>query len=425
MEYSKYINILKKEVVIALGCTEPIAVALATARATKILGGIPDEIEVFVSGNILKNGMGVGIPGTGMTGLHIAAALGSVGGNSDLGLEVLKNVTENNIFIAKDMVKNNRVSIKIKEVESKLYIEAVCKKGKDVAIVLIKDKHSNITLEILNDKIVTSNENIEVNISNENSNSLDLSVEGIYKFIIEVPFEDIKFILEGAKINEKISKEGLKNDYGLSVGKKMYESIQKGLLSDDISSYTIAVTAAASDARMAGSTYAVMSTAGSGNQGITAIMPIVAVANKLNVGEEKLARALALSNLITIHIKSFIGRLSAMCGCGVAASTGASVGITYLLGGDLKNIGYAIKNMIADISGMICDGAKCGCALKIATAVGAAVQCAILAINNIEVSEHDGIIDESVEKTIMNLANIGNNGMVETDKIILDIMVCK
>lgn len=425
MDYSTFIKILKKEVVPALGCTEPIAVALAAAKAVKVLNKKPEIMEIFVSRNILKNGMGVGIPGTGMTGLHIAAALGAVGGNAEAELEVLKDVTPQDIAIAKDMLSKEQVAIKLKTVPEKLYIEAVCKNGDDYSKVIIKDRHANIVLVQLNEqKIIEKQSEEAVEIVSEDIN-VELSVKEIYNFALNAPFEDIKFILEAAELNKKISEEGLIHSYGLSVGKNIHESVKKGLLSDDISSYAISVTAAASDARMAGCTYPVMSTAGSGNQGITATMPVVAVCEKLNLGEEKLARGLVLSNLITIHMKSFIGRLSALCGCGVAASTGSSCAITYLLGGELRNINYAIKNMIADVSGMICDGAKCGCALKIATAVSAAIQCAILAANNTEVSEHDGIIDECVEKTIRNLANIGNNGMVETDKVILDIMVCK
>ncbi|MEA4847331.1 MAG: L-serine ammonia-lyase, iron-sulfur-dependent, subunit alpha, partial [Clostridiaceae bacterium] len=215
------------------------------------------------------------------------------------------------------------------------------------------------------------------------------------------------------------------SDFGLGVGKMMHNSIKKGLLKEDISSYAVSLTAAATDARMAGCMLPVMSTAGSGNQGITATMPVVAVAEKLNISREKLIRAIALSNLITIHIKSFIGRLSALCGCGVAASIGASCGITYIMGGNLESINCAIKNMIANVSGIICDGAKSGCALKIATAVSGAVQCAILAVNGTETSYRGGIVDKSIDKTIRNLDDIGNEGMEETDKVILGIMAGK
>lgn len=423
--FEKYIDILKKEVVPALGCTEPIAVALAATKAKETLGKDAEKVEVYVSPNIYKNGMGVGIPGTGMIGLDIAAALGVTGGNSEAKLEVLKDVNEEDIENAKKAVDENKVAVKAKEVPNKLYIEAICFNGQETAKVVIKDIHSNIVLVKLNDEIIYERKDCECDIdADKTSEKIQLSVEGIHEFAAKVDFKDIEFILEGARLNKAISEEGLSGDYGLKVGKSLADSVKNGFLADDIQNYAMSVTAAASDARMAGCMNSVMSNSGSGNQGITVILPVVAAAEKMKASEEELARALALANLVAIHIKMYLGRLSALCGC-VVASAGASCGITYLMGGNLDNVKYAIKNMIGNISGMICDGAKTGCALKVSTGVSAAVQSSILAMKGIEISEKDGIIDKCVEKTIRNIAEIGAKGMVETDKMILDIMVSK
>lgn len=424
MGCTELIHLLKREVVPALGCTEPIALAYAVSKARKALNEKPDRVDTFLSRNILKNGMGVGIPGTGMTGLGIAAALGAVGGNSEAGLEVLKDIKIEHIEEAKKMLYEQKVSINLKNVPDKLYIEAICWSKDRYSRVIIKEKHTNIVL-IEVDKKKIYEELPQRAASGLMEESMELSLDTIYDFAVHVPFEDIKFLLDGVNMNMKVAEEGLIKDYGLKVGKTLKNSIQKGIVSDDIQGYASMVTAAGADARMAGCTYPVMSSAGSGNQGLTAILPVAAVAKKLEKSDNELARALAISHLTTIHIKNFIGRLSALCGCGVAASIGASSGITYLLGGDLKSIKCCVKNMIADVSGMICDGAKPGCALKLATAIGAAVQCAALGINGIEVSSHDGIIDKDVEKTIKNLGNVCTLGMVDTDRIILDIMTCK
>lgn len=421
----EYIKILKKEVVPAFGCTEPIALALAVAKARETLNREVESIEVFVSSNIYKNGMGVGIPGTGMIGLDIAAALGAVGGESKEELEVLKNISEDHIVKAKKFAKEGKIIIKVKEIPNKLYIEATCYGGEDKAKVIIKDIHSNITLVSLNDSIIYERGEGECDIAIDKTiEDFNLTVEGIYNFAKEVNYKDIEFILEGARLNKAISEEGLSKDYGLRVGKTLRDSIKSGFLSDDIQNYAVVMTAAATDARMAGCMNSVMSNSGSGNQGITVILPVVAVGERLKVSEEKMARALVLSNLIAIHIKSYLGRLSALCGC-IVASAGASCGITYLMGGDLEKIKYAIKNMVGNISGMICDGAKTGCSLKVATGVTAAIQSSLLAIKGIGIAETDGIIEKSIEKTIRNIGNIGAKGMFETDKMILDIMVSK
>jgi len=242
---------------------------------------------------------------------------------------------------------------------------------------------------------------------------------------MSVDIHELEFLQEAIDMNLCIAKEGISKKYGMAVGMNMYENIKKYGLENDMGSYAVALTAAAADARMAGCLLPVMSTNGSGNQGLTATLPVIAVAEKLEKSHEELLRAVALSELVTIHIKSYIGKLSALCGCAIAASIGSSCAITNMLGGGYENIAYAIQNMIADVSGLICDGAKSGCALKVATSVSAAIQCAILATNNVQASGKDGIVDENVEKSIYNLGNLGNEGMAYTDKVILNMMVSK
>lgn len=421
--YKTMLELLNKEVVLALGCTEPVAVALATAKCRETLGKMPETIEILASANILKNGMGVGIPGTGMIGLHIAAALGAFSGNSNKLLEVLSDVKAEDVKESQKMIDEKRVNIKRKDTDEKLYIEAICKYKDECSRVVIKGNHTNIVMvEYNGKKIFEKGTQSKDSINSENEQ--EITVDDIYKFVNEIDINEISFLLKGALINKKLSDEALINNYGLGVGKNLHNSVEKGIIKENIEVNAKYVTAAAVDARMAGCPLPVMTNSGSGNQGITVSLPVLAVAEKLEIEEEKLIRALALSNLIAIHIKRNLGRLSALCGC-VVASTGACCGITYILGGKLENIKYAIKNMIGDISGMVCDGAKCGCALKVSTGVSAAIQASMLALNDVEISQNDGIIDKDVEKTIKNLCELGTRGLKEADDVILNIMTCK
>ncbi len=419
---SKIIELIKKKVVPALGCTEPIAVALAAAKAAEQLPAKPDKIEVYVSGNIYKNGMGVYVPGTGKSGLDIAAALGAIGGNPEKGLEVLDGFTQEDLRLANEMIADNRVEIKVKDNTDKLYVECCCCCCQDNAKVIIAKGHTNIT-HIEKNNLVIKSENNSPEETKETEEKSGVTIERAYKFATEIDLEKIRFILDSAEMNNRISDEGLEGDYGFKVGKKLKEKIEKKILSDDIMTHAMIRTAAASDARMAGCLLPVMSNSGSGNQGIAVTMPVVAACEKLNVSEDEKIRALAMSHLIAIVIKENLGPLSALCGC-VTASTGAACGITYLLGGKLENVIYAIKSMVANITGMICDGAKPGCAFKVSTGASAAVQSALLASDDLVKTGSNGIINEDIERTIRNLSDIGVKGMNETDKLILDIMTC-
>lgn len=435
------LELLHKEVKPALGCTEPIAVALAAAKAAEILregrgkdadrrGHICDRceaknasLEVEVSGNILKNGMGVGIPGTGMVGLYIAAALGCVCGKSCYGLEVLNDLSDEAIAEAKKMTAQNRVKISVADTSHKLYVKVTIKCGPHEASALIEDDHDNIVETWFDEKVLSG---CEATAQSEGKTTLDyhLSIRKIYDFALSAPFEDIKFILEARDLNLALAKEGLKGDYGLKVGKTLANPENREVYGNDFLSFAMSLTAAASDARMAGCTLPAMSNSGSGNQGITVTMPVVAYSLRHSVDDETLARALILSHLVAIHIKGYLGKLSALCGC-VIASTGASCGLVYLRGGSYEQVCAAVKNMIGNITGMVCDGAKVGCAMKVASGVSSAVQSAVLALGGICISSNDGIIEDDVEKSIQNLGRIGSVGMQNADKMILDIMVCK
>lgn len=435
---SEIIGLIRKEVKPALGCTEPIAVALAVSKAMEVIeeqGGAKStdwrmgtgfRLDVKVSGNILKNGMGVGIPGTGMVGLHIAAALGAVCGKSSYGLEVLNDLSEAAIGHAKGMLEVSSVSIGLAETDKKLYVRAEVKCDGHCSYAVIENDHDNIVETGFDGKVLSSSAGQSCDKPVDQKSTLDynLTVKEILEFASNVAYDDIEFILESRTLNLALANEGLKGCYGLKVGYAISLDANREVFGTDFLSYAMTLTAAASDARMAGCTLAAMSNSGSGNQGITVTMPVIAYSLRYGCSDEQLARALVLSHLIAIHIKGYLGKLSALCGC-VIASTGAACGLVYLRGGDYGQICAAIKNMIGNITGMVCDGAKVGCAMKVASGVSSALQSAVLAREGICISEHEGIIEKDIEKTIQNLGRIGSVGMQSTDNMILDIMVCK
>ena len=435
---AEIIELIRKEVKPALGCTEPIAVALAVAKAMEIIEEKCDytgsdwrmkegyTLDIEVSGNILKNGMGVGIPGTGMVGLHIASALGAVCGKSRYGLEVLSDLDPVSIGQAKKMVEEEAVKIGLAETDLKLYVKASVLSDGHKASAVIAGDHDNIVETSFDGQVLTSSQKKADGEVKESKSTLDykLTVKEIYEFASTVAYEDIEFILESRTLNLALAQEGLKGTYGLKVGYAIALNENKEVFGGDFLCYAMSLTAAASDARMAGCTLAAMSNSGSGNQGITVTMPVIAYSLRYGTCDEQLARALVLSHLIAIHIKGYLGKLSALCGC-VIASTGSACGLVYLRGGDYEQICAAIKNMIGNITGMVCDGAKVGCAMKVASGVSSALQSAVLAREGICISEHDGIIEKDIEKTVQNLGRIGSVGMQNTDNMILDIMVCK
>lgn len=419
------VDILKSEVMPALGCTEPAAVALACAAASN--GRKPiNSVDIIVSPNIFKNAMSVGIPGIKEVGLKPAAAIGAVIGNYNLGLQVLKNINEDYMEDYYKLINENCVNVSVSNNGENLYIEAVVNTSIGKGKCIIKGSHSNIVyLEYDGNVVLDKYTESSVSSTSPREKLKNEKITDIIHVVDGMDSKILEFLLDGADMNKKAAEFGFKEKPGMAVGASIMEMIDKGIFNDDIYHESQAYTAAASDTRMAGYFIPVMSSAGSGNHGLTAILPVVVAAEKLKVDREKEIRALAISHLVTIYIKNYTGRLSALCGCGVAASTGAAVAIAYMLGADSKQIEGTIDNMIADVSGMICDGAKAGCALKLSTAAGVAVKAALLAMEGSVVPCDNGIVGLTCEDTIKNLGSVSSPGMVETDRVILKTMVEK
>ncbi len=422
-ERQKIIALINREVVPAIGCTEPVAVSLATARAVETLGTRPDRIKVYLSANVLKNAMGVGIPGTDMIGLPIAIALGAVVGKSDYRLEVLKDLTPETLEEGKQLVNSKCIEILLKNgIEEKLYIEVLASKGDATATVIISGQHTNICYVEKNGTVLSDNR--KPGETERDEDTPELNMRKVYDFATTAPVDEIRFILEAARLNKAAAVTSFDHHYGHALGQTLTGAYQKQVMGDSIFSHILAYTSAACDARMAGAMVPVMSNSGSGNQGISATVPVVIYAEETHQSEEKLIRALILSHLTAIYIKTYLGRLSALCGC-VVAGTGSSCGITYLMGGSYEQITFAVKNMAANLTGMICDGAKPSCALKVGSGIATAVFSAMLAMEGKTVSALEGIIDEDVDQCVRNLAKIGTQGMEETDKLVLAIMTTK
>lgn len=421
------IDLIKREVVPAIGCTEPMAVALCVARATETLGSQPEKIEVNLSANILKNAMGVGIPGTGMIGLPIAVALGALIGRSSYGLEVLRDCSPKAVEQGKEYIAQNRISIGLKsDISEKLYIEVVCRAGSDSSRAVISAAHTNfILVERTHDGTTETLLSANANSSDDDDeSSVELSLRRIYDFATTAPLDEIEFINEARRLNSKASRKALEGNYGHCLGKTLCRPLGRGIMGESIFSHILSATSSACDARMAGAMIPVMSNSGSGNQGIAATMPVVVFAEENHNTEEELTRALILSHLTAIYIKQSLGRLSALCGC-VVAATGSSCGITYLMRGTYDQVAYAVKNMIANLAGMVCDGAKPSCALKVSSGVSTAVLSAMLAVQDRYVTSVEGIIEDDVDRCIHNLTRVGADGMNETDRLVLDIMTHK
>jgi L-cysteine desulfidase len=429
-ERMQIIDLMKQEVIPAIGCTEPISVALAVSKVREMLGAIPDFVDVQMSANVLKNAMGVGIPGTGMYGLPIAIAMGAIAGKPEYGLEVLKDSSPELLEQGKTFILEKKLKVSLKEdCAEKLYIEVKGNAGAHTATAIISGDHTRfvylefdgqVLLDTPGAKLLTNNAFLQESIENDANHDPVLSFDKVYDFACTTPLSDLRFILKTVEINKAAASESLKGTYGHGVA----QTISGGLMGNNVYTHMLSYTAAACDARMAGAMIPVMSNSGSGNQGITATLPVSVFAEETGKSEEQLIRALTLSHLITIYIKQSLGRLSGLCGA-VVAATGSSCGITYLMGGTREQIGYAIKNMIGNITGMICDGAKPSCTLKVSNGVSTATLSAMMAIENKVVTAVEGIAEEEVDKTIANLTKIGRFGMLETDRMILEIMTSK
>lgn len=424
MEEERFLSLLNEELILALGCTEPTAIAIAATTARKyVWGGNILGVNVKASRNVIKNALSVGIPGTDSCGINLAAALGIFAYDSDKNLQILANIKPSDIQNAIKMIKKNLIFVRLADTPKKLYIEVVIETDISYSKVIIEDHHDNVVLIEVDGhtiKISQCKDTLNEKIDNEQLDYLNL--DSILEFIQTLDIEKLDLIKQCIEINTKICLEGLKNHYGLRVGRSIKNKMEMGFLADDTVNYATALTAAGSDARMAGSSLPVMSNSGSGNQGISTTIPVVVFGEGSD--EEKIIRAVTLSNLVTIYIKLKLGRLSALCGASISA-TGACCGITYLMGGDESKIKSSIQNMMGNLTGMICDGAKAGCALKVATCTNAAIQSAFVTLQGNIIGSSNGIIEKNVDDTIENFCLIGNTEMIEADRLIRDIMLKK
>lgn len=423
------IDMLKAEVKPALGCTEPVAVALACAKAKELLDEEIVENRILVSPSIYKNGMCVGIPGTDRLGLKIAVSMGFIGGHSENGLTVLETLDDAQVKESEDYMDTTPINIVPAQTKDKVFIEVDLRGENNIVKVVIKEKHDNFVYLQKNHEVLLDTgdykqeESVEEDTSTRKETLMDTTdIKEIVQNVEKMDFEDIKFLLDGIKMNMDIANYGLNNKAGIGVGFGIKRAKEEGYMFNDLITEAMMLTAAAADARMAGVKMPVMSSNGSGNHGLTAILPIVAYNNKYPQTDENLAKALAISHLVTGYIKNYTGRLSAVCGCGVAASTGSAAGISWLMDRDINHIKGAIENMIANLSGMICDGAKAGCALKLSSAASASIQSSIIAKQGFHVPPKNGIIGDKVEESIKNLGKVSDQGMQITDQVIIDVM---
>lgn len=418
------IAIVKRDVAPALGCTEPISLALASAIAKSHLDSPVVKIQAKVSPNLMKNGMGVTVPGTGMVGLPIAAAVGVIAGDPQAGLEVLKHIQPADVQQAKQMLDNGQVSVDIANVDVPLYSEALVLGESGWVKVCIQDSHTNVVLIEKNGEVLFEQPVQAVEVPSDSLFFATLSAKQIYDFAMQVPVEKIAFIAEAAKLNSALSQEGLVREYGLHIGRTLRKQIELGLLSNDLLNQIVIETTAASDARMGGALLPAMSNSGSGNQGIAATMPSVIVARFVNANDEQLVRALFLSHTIAIYIHSKLPKLSALCAVTTAAM-GSAAGMAYLLDGNFNAMSMAICSMIGDISGVLCDGAANSCAMKVSTGVSSAYKAVLMALDNSRVTGNEGIVEHSVDKSIDNLCAIATKSMAYMDRQIIEIMSSK
>ncbi|SWZ06917.1 serine dehydratase subunit alpha family protein [Klebsiella pneumoniae] len=419
---SLYVKWLKQEVAPALGCTEPVAISFAAAYAAQYLDQPCTKISGFISANLYKNAMGVTIPGTTVCGVPLAAAIGAFGGDPQKGLKTLEDITPRHVEMAQKLIANNAVDIAVEETPDFIHLDLTLSAGENCCRVVVKGTHTNVVELYINGQPQPLSE--KQNTRTQRETLPTFSLQQAYEFINRVDFNDIRFILDAARLNSALAAEGKTKKYGLNINGTFSDAVKNGLMSNDLLSKVIINTVAASDARMGGAPVVAMSNFGSGNQGITATMPVVVVADHLGVDEETLARALSLSHLTAISIHSRYTRLSALCAASTAAM-GAAAGMAWLFTRDINTINTAIINMVSDITGMICDGASNSCAMKVSSVVSSAFKAVLMAMQNSCAGANGGIVCADVEQTINNLCRLVIKPMTLTDKEIISIMVAK
>lgn len=425
--WQQYLQIIQQVVKPALGCTEPIAAAYAAAVATRQLGCEPGRLEVAVSDNLYKNSMGVYVPGTGKIGLAIAAAAaaGAIGGNADAGLEVLAAIQPEQVDRAQQLIDAGKVQVSRTAAPEFIFCRVTVygtdDKGEEhSAEVTLCGGHTRIVEQRRDGEVTFTADQSQGGATGSICDGVDISIAAIYEFATQVEFDQIRFILKASELNGKLSAEGMNNPYGLEIGRTMQQNIDAGLIGEDVMNRIVMMTAAASDARMGGATLPAMSNFGSGNQGIAATIPVMVIAERFAASEEQLARALIMSHLGAIYIKSHYPPLSAFCG-NTVTSAAASMAMVYLAGGSFEQSCFAIQNVLSDSAGMVCDGAKASCAMKVSTSSGAAVRGFLMALNSHSVSGQ-GIVAGDVDQTIRNVGQMVKEGMSATDSTIIDIM---
>lgn len=417
------LDMIQGETVPAIGCTEPVAVAYAAALAKKHIKSEVKKIEVLTSKNIYKNGKSVMIPGTKEWGLDLAAVLGIIIGDPELGLMALKNIDEASLNLAHEWLEEKEINVEYLEDGPNIYVEVQLISDRQIVKVVLKDSHDNI------DSIWVDGENIYKNEKERNSNGEDyynplkeMTLKEIKEIIASYRLDEVEFIRDGVDANKRAAKIGLNEDSGLNIGRTLYKIQQRGQLGNDEATNARIITAAASDMRMGGGLCPIMTSGGSGNQGLGVILPIATVAESREIDDEKLFKAIFFGHVLNKYIKLYTGKLSAMCGCAIAAGVGSAAGITWMLGGDDDQIAGACENLLANLAGMLCDGAKDNCSMKLSTSAYEAVISSMLAREGVVASKNIGIVGSTVEETIKNLGILAREGFQEIDNIILDII---